>query len=403
MPAKVLCAASAKGGSGKTIITAALGHFLGAMKKRVLMIDTDAATNGLTLFYLNEVVAHRDRVLARGPERQVPAGIFDLARQQGGLSSVSLGDGIEFLPATYRAFNTEDVSAKDFSGALHKTLHSVFEKYDFILLDAQAGSDSIAQVSISSKVSDQVVLVSEYDPLSAAGAERLKSLFPDDLSYERTWILVNKMLPEFASSLGDFLQVARYLPPIPWDADVVRAYAQRSLAVDFTYGNDYTLAVISTAKGLLGPAMAKEIDQWVESRASALKAPIKQQLRDLELEADGLVIEGSRLQRRRSQIRIRRASLAIGTALLLGAIAFLLIGSPIPLLALLGIAGVVLYLLGDEFAELDPLDVGWKVRESEIERQERHIDERMKRLQLLVEADPAALLESRTKIPQLPD
>ena len=49
MSARVICFASAKGGSGKTVITATIGSFLAALGKRVLLIDTDAATNGLTL------------------------------------------------------------------------------------------------------------------------------------------------------------------------------------------------------------------------------------------------------------------------------------------------------------------------------------------------------------------
>ena len=52
MSANVICFASAKGGAGKTVVTATVGTFLAALGKRVLIIDTDAATNGLTLFYI---------------------------------------------------------------------------------------------------------------------------------------------------------------------------------------------------------------------------------------------------------------------------------------------------------------------------------------------------------------
>jgi hypothetical protein len=38
------------------------------------------------------------------------------------------------------------------------------------------------------------------DPVSAAGVERLKDLARDDFTYERTWILLNKILPEFVKS-----------------------------------------------------------------------------------------------------------------------------------------------------------------------------------------------------------
>ena len=55
MSAKVLCFASAKGGSGKTIMTANIASFLSDIGKKCLIIDCDAATHGMTLLYLVEV------------------------------------------------------------------------------------------------------------------------------------------------------------------------------------------------------------------------------------------------------------------------------------------------------------------------------------------------------------
>ncbi len=55
MEAKIYCMASAKGGTGKTFLTATFAEFLVALGKKVLIIDADASTNGLTIFYIDEV------------------------------------------------------------------------------------------------------------------------------------------------------------------------------------------------------------------------------------------------------------------------------------------------------------------------------------------------------------
>ena len=119
---------------------------------------------------------------------------------------------------------TEGTDIEVFTTNLKKAIESESE-YDFIFLDAQAGTDLYAKET--AKLADQCIIVSEFDPVSAQGIERLKVHFSDILDPRRTWVLFNKILPEFAQAIGEGLAVARYLPPIPWDADVVRAFANR--------------------------------------------------------------------------------------------------------------------------------------------------------------------------------
>ena len=168
-----------------------------------------------------------------------------------GFTATEISAGLHVLPASYSFENTEDVPLETYSSALHSAVRTYRETYDYIFLDAEAGSDEFAAVAISEGVSDRVVIVSEYDPMSAAGMERLKAISRDDMQYHRTWVLLNKMLPEFVKSFRDFMEVARYLSPIPWNAEVVRAYARRSLALDLAEGNEYTLAIVQALRSLL--------------------------------------------------------------------------------------------------------------------------------------------------------
>jgi MinD-like ATPase involved in chromosome partitioning or flagellar assembly len=198
--------------------------------------------------------------------------------------------------------NTEVYQPEQLLSRLVRTLENRKADFDFILLDAQAGSDFCAGVAMRKGISDVVVLVAEYDPMSAAGVERLKGLFRDDLTYARTWILLNKVLPEFAKNFSDFLEVARYLSPIPWDADVVRAYARRRLALDTENGNSFTIAVMQTVRGLLGDEIEKDVKAWTQNRAEAIRQPIAVQFSDLERELGAILDESAREKGRQSKI-----------------------------------------------------------------------------------------------------
>jgi Mrp family chromosome partitioning ATPase len=91
--------ASAKGGAGKTILTATFASFLVAIEKRVLIVDADAATNGLTLMYLREVLAERDRQRDSLQDR-APAGLLEAMWPQ--LPTVvSLESGVDLVPAVF--------------------------------------------------------------------------------------------------------------------------------------------------------------------------------------------------------------------------------------------------------------------------------------------------------------
>jgi len=282
MRAKVFCLASAKGGSGKTIITANIASFLTDIGKKCLIIDCDAATHGMTLLYLIEVSKNT------GDKKQ---GLFELSLDDNltvavERSIVSVENGVDLLPATYNFIAGFDPEEKFEINALHAIVNQFRSSYDVILLDAQAGSDKYSRLAMNREISDEVIIVSEYDPLSAAGIERLKQVVGEDLSYTRTWVLLNKMLPEFVDKFSEFLSVTKYLPPIPWNADVVRSYAKRKLALDIGKGNAFTLSIMRAVSVLLGEDAVDEIKAWSEKRSYALREPLERQYVDAEKELE---------------------------------------------------------------------------------------------------------------------
>lgn len=282
---KVICLISPKGGSGKTVLTASFAALIRSLNKKVLIIDIDASTNGLTLLYLKEVIACKNVLTF---QKKMPIGIYE-ASEGKTADIVSLSNGVDLMPAAFSFVNTENSPPKSTINYLQNNVLHYKKQYDFIFLDAQAGSDSFAQHAINAEISDEIIIVSEYDPLSAAGVERLKAFFREQLTFDRTWVLLNKMLPEFARGFNDFLDVAKYLCPIPWDADVVRAYSRRQLALNLETGNEFTLAILQNLKTLLNEELIEEINEWSAGRAQLMKKPIENQLSFFERKLDSLL------------------------------------------------------------------------------------------------------------------
>lgn len=299
--AQTVCFISSKGGSGKTVTSSALGTFLARLGFDVLLVDTDAATNGLTLLFLDALLGSRKQ---REPELSQRYGLFDGVTGDR-IDFLLIDENLSLLPATYSMARTEDFPLDVYGPRLASVLRE--NSFDFVFLDAQAGTDSFAKMAV--EASDRAVVVSEYDPVSAAGIERLKQIFSDVLSPRTTWTLFNKILPEFASAIGDGLAVAQYLPPVPWDADVVRAFVNRDLAIEFNAPNTYTLAIAQIALSMFPDEVGDKIDEWRGVALESALAPTKSRLDELEALTRSLEAERTKLSDRSSMIRLLSSTL----------------------------------------------------------------------------------------------
>lgn len=387
--ATVICMASVKGGSGKTVLSATFGALLAAMGKRVLLVDTDAATNGLSLLYLDETLAARDEAAHGGVGI---TGTFELTDVLPTPQYVELPTGVQMVPATMGFFNTEEVDPDVHAQRLGAALSFWRDGFDYIILDAQAGSDVYAAVSM--KLADRVVIVSEYDPLSAAGVERLKAIFPKELAYERTWVLLNKMLPELVRSYSDFMEVARYLRPIPWDADVVRAYSRRSLALDLEHGNEYTVAVIGTLRSLLPPPDAEALDNWVAERAAEVRTPLRQQAQDLAEQLKGLDrLESELTGRPLREVKLAALTTAVAVVISLG----VPLAANVGLENAVGVAGGVAFIALAGFVLIRSINpaAGWGHRRADLAARRARLEAQLERLETLALLEDAELVSAR--------
>jgi hypothetical protein len=117
---------------------------------------------------------------------------------------------------------------------------------------------------------------------------------------DRTWTLYNKVLPEFTTSLGDFLSVAKYLTPLPWDADVIRAFVRRELALDMIAGNRYTTSVVTIADTLFHSEIGQAVSEWRDNQLKVVREPLEQQLIDLGVREERLDRLAASVRRTRS-------------------------------------------------------------------------------------------------------
>jgi len=404
MSAKVICFVSSKGGSGKTIIAANIASFLGDIGKRCLVIDCDAATHGMTLLYLVEVSKNA------GNDKY---GLFDLGVNLNSEEVVKNGfvkvdNDVDLLPATYNFKLGFDPEENFTENVLKEVVALSRDSYDFILLDAQAGSDKYSRLVMDKNISDEVVIVSEYDPLSAAGIERLKQVVGKDLGYTRTWILLNKMLPEFVEKFSEFLSIAQYLPPIPWNAEVVRAYARRKLALDVEKGNVFTLAIMRTVSALLGESIESEIKAWSEKRSYALKEPLVKQYANAEDELKFLLKAKKELEFKKRRRKIFVVYTALAPVVLMPFIFFKLSESSMLLSKLLGVFDkvdtstvtvTVLMAVGIALPALLVLssrlfDVEESTESARFQRQIELLEEKLKQLEALKSADLETIIKS---------
>ena len=282
MKSKVYSFISAKGGSGKTILTATISDFLAKLGKKVLIIDADGSTNGLSLFYLNDLI---DKKREKNNELR---GIFESNYNYSLETTIQLDTNVSFIPATFQFNNTDCYDANAFKNHLVETINTIRKNsdFDYILIDCQAGSDIHSEMVIDDKISDEIIIVSEYDPISAAGIERMKGLFGKQLTYERTWVLLNKVLPEFAELNEDFLEISRYLPPIIWDSEVVKRYARKEIALDFENGNEYTLSIIKLLRTLFDKNLKEDLTAWLNKKSEIVKKPIYEEYKKIKMELD---------------------------------------------------------------------------------------------------------------------
>jgi len=269
MNAVTICLCSAKGGTGKTAIAVSLAVLLSNVGKRVVVVDADAATNGMSLLMLKSLVEAK--------RASTTTGLFD----KNAPIPIRINERLQFVPSSSSMRDTTLADEGLVKEHLQYIKGQLASDEDVIILDAQAGTEHFARVAI--EMANKVVIVTEFDPMSATGVQRLRDSFPGVWPTGQTYVLVNKMLPDFSKIEREYFTAFDHLSPIPFDSEVMRAYARGEIPMDLGKANLFATAIIRMTRTLL-PEYQEDIQDWVAKQVEELRRPKRRQLEDVSQE-----------------------------------------------------------------------------------------------------------------------
>ena len=162
---KIIVLAAGKGGTGKTVLTAALGERLAARGKQVCLVDACAGLRGLDLcFDLQDKVVFDWLDLIKN----------DCPMEQALLRCMGEGDkSLSLLPAPQDVLPEEiDISQ------LFKLLMRLQKRFDYVLLDSPSGIGNLTRSLCAA--ADEILLTSTPDDAAKRCTERICSLLREN-------------------------------------------------------------------------------------------------------------------------------------------------------------------------------------------------------------------------------
>jgi cellulose biosynthesis protein BcsQ len=238
---KVIAFASAKGGTGKTVLAASTALVLIRSGKRVLLIDGDFSTRGLSLFILGNILHTTDLVIR---DEECVAELFLSATGVEGATPRRIDrNGVEYhilfsnrtlwqsgVPEQ-TILSEGGLEPRRYIDGIVRLLAHFRSKYDYILIDTRGGYDSTS--AIPALLSDTHIIVLEPDRVSLEqinGYEKAMNEFASKhgIQIQRRGLLVNKASfdpaeTQFVEELTRTYQVRTY-GVIPADISCIRAY-----------------------------------------------------------------------------------------------------------------------------------------------------------------------------------
>jgi len=327
--ARVISLISGKGGVGKTAVCGSLGLLLSKLGYSVLLVDADLATHGLTYFFIDDVQRSRATDLLEIAALGVAE--IDIPDYQKALEDsvpVYTSQGLRLVPSISEfsdgeVWPTEDeVSTVALSSTIRDVLEAVIEKYrqsaNFIILDAQAGAVPAAKACI--ELSDIVVTVMEADPIGMWAVRTLERQFAKAYSPRtQTYYLANKLFFEEVAqykALTDYLRAFSHLPPLPFDFEVRKAFARRTIPIQFDQPTAFLFAMIRLVRDLI-PAAGTRIRNLEQELSQKTIGPIKEEIEVLTKNIEEMQQQVEIAERRSRRLRTRGLVLALYVVTLL--------------------------------------------------------------------------------------
>ncbi|MEM1578287.1 MAG: AAA family ATPase [Archaeoglobaceae archaeon] len=214
-------AVTGKGGTGKTLVSALLIHFIAKKSQKVLAVDADPDSNladalGVevekTLGDIREIFqTSRDEMGTLNKEQWLEGKIYETICECNGFDLLVMG-------------RPEGEGCYCFANSLLRgILRKLTRHYEFVIIDSEAGLEHFSRKTIDS--ADYILVVTDMSKKGLATAKRIKELVSElRLNFKDVYLLANrianeeaeKRIREFAKSEG-----IKMLEVLPYDEKVV--------------------------------------------------------------------------------------------------------------------------------------------------------------------------------------
>ncbi|AGK61990.1 CO dehydrogenase maturation factor [Archaeoglobus sulfaticallidus PM70-1] len=248
----VTIAVTGKGGTGKTIISALLIHFL-SKKYDLLAVDADPDSNlpdalGVTprktLGEIREVFqVSRDEMGTLNKEQWLEGKIYSEA--------ITETDDYDLLVMG----RPEGEGCYCFANSLLRgVLRKLMKHYDVVVIDTEAGLEHFSRGTISG--ADYILVVTDMSRKGLSTAKRIKELSSDlKLNFKKIYLVGNRIMNEdgaevikkFADEEG-----LELLELLPYSEEIVKFDIEGKPVVMLDDNSDYSLRVKKIAEKLVG-------------------------------------------------------------------------------------------------------------------------------------------------------
>lgn len=218
---KAIAIVSGKGGSGKTMVAATMATILDSLGNKVLLVDADYGTAGLTYYMGLNTVAN------------ISVGLTNLSSLES-LNTKSLNrytqvmngfENSEFIGVGDHRRYLKSSSETNIEMLFDELVKISKEQYDFILIDCRGGIDT--ESLMVCKAVDEIVIVAETDTTSFQATQYLvDTLYDNDLSDKLSGFMINKVFddPSSIARAGTASFKSQYLDSIPFDLDATKSF-----------------------------------------------------------------------------------------------------------------------------------------------------------------------------------
>lgn len=243
---------SGKGGSGKTTLALAFASFLSNTGHKVLLVDCDTATHGLTYFFENKI------------DRKNTKTLFGFLLPDSNKKAIRITENIDFIPSIIDISDDLYIDI-DQAKIIHEAIcHFASDLYDVVIYDCQAGYTPLCQVlanNIKTKLS-----VLELDAISVAANRVLfRQLCLDDEFIDKgMYQVINKLDSEDKELYAKIKFGTLYdnLQPITFNWSIRRAFSEGRIPKIGKVNARFTSEIGIILRQLL-PELSESSDEYI--------------------------------------------------------------------------------------------------------------------------------------------